>query len=129
MYCVCHSYQGQRYWGKRGPHYLAGTLTLLYRNWGADSAFLLLFCTPNFLDLPPSLTITNRAHGVYFAGPDMLWGWLGGCSQSSCFLRKPRKLMKSSPSIWHHIVSVKWTVNISSIFVAFLENTNFQDEA
>ena len=28
--------------------------------------------------------------------------------------------MKSSPSIWHYVVSVK-----SSIFVAFLENTNF----
>ena len=34
--------------------------------------------------------------------------------------------MKSSPSIWHYVVSVKsTTVKISSIFVAFLENTNF----
>ena len=33
--------------------------------------------------------------------------------------------MKSSPSIWHYVVSVKSAVKISSIFVAFLENTNF----
>ena len=33
--------------------------------------------------------------------------------------------MKSSPSIWHYVVSVKSVVNILSIFVAFLENTNF----
>ena len=33
--------------------------------------------------------------------------------------------MKSSPSIWHYVVSVKWMVKISSIFVVFLENTNF----
>ena len=33
--------------------------------------------------------------------------------------------MKSSPSIWHYVVSVKLTVKISSIFVAFLENTSF----
>ena len=33
--------------------------------------------------------------------------------------------MKSSPSIWHYVVSVKSTVKISSIFVAFLENKNF----
>ena len=33
--------------------------------------------------------------------------------------------MKSSLSIWRYVVSVKSTVKISSIFVAFLENTNF----
>ena len=33
--------------------------------------------------------------------------------------------MKSSPTIWHYVVSVKSTVQISSIFMAFLENTNF----
>ena len=33
--------------------------------------------------------------------------------------------MKSSPSIWHYVVSVKSTVKIWSIFVAFLKNTNF----
>ena len=33
--------------------------------------------------------------------------------------------MKSSLSIWHYVVSVKSTVKIFSIFVAFLENTNF----
>ena len=33
--------------------------------------------------------------------------------------------MKSSPSIWHYVVNVKSTVKISSIFVAFLENMNF----
>ena len=41
-------------------------------------------------------------------------------------LRRPQKLTKSSPSIWHNVVSVKLTVKISSIFVAFLENTNFK---
>ena len=29
--------------------------------------------------------------------------------------------MKSSPSIWHYVVSIKSTVKISSTFVAFLE--------
>ena len=33
--------------------------------------------------------------------------------------------MKSSPSIWHLLHYVKWTVKISSIFVAFLDNMNF----
>ena len=33
--------------------------------------------------------------------------------------------MKSSLSIWKYVVSVKLTVSISSNFVAFLENTNF----
>ena len=33
--------------------------------------------------------------------------------------------MKSSPRIWHYVVSVKSAVKISSIFVAFLENMNF----
>ena len=45
--------------------------------------------------------------------------------KSSCFLRRPQKLMKSSPSIWHYLVKVKSMVKISSFFVAFLENTNF----
>ena len=34
-------------------------------------------------------------------------------------------MTKSSQSIWHYVVSVKSTVKISSIFVAFLENMNF----
>ena len=34
--------------------------------------------------------------------------------------------MKSSPSIWQYVVSVKSMMKISSIFVAFLENTNFK---
>ena len=33
--------------------------------------------------------------------------------------------MKSSPSIWRYVVNVKLTVKISSIFVAFLDNMNF----
>ena len=33
--------------------------------------------------------------------------------------------MKSSQMIWHHVVNVKYTVKISSICVAFLENMNF----
>ena len=40
-------------------------------------------------------------------------------------IRRPQKLMKSSPSIWHYVVSVKSTVKILSNYVAFLENTNF----
>ena len=44
---------------------------------------------------------------------------------SSCFLRRPRKLTKSSPSIWRFLHSVKSTVKISSIFVPFLGNINF----
>ena len=35
--------------------------------------------------------------------------------------------MKSSMSIWHYVASVNWTVKISSIFVAFLENNNFNN--
>ena len=34
-------------------------------------------------------------------------------------------MTKSSPPIWHYVVSVKSTVKISSILVALLENTNF----
>ena len=41
------------------------------------------------------------------------------------FLRRPQNLTKSSLSIWRYAVSVKWTVRILSIFVAFLENMNF----
>ena len=41
------------------------------------------------------------------------------------FLRRPPKWTKSSPSI---CVSVKSTVKISSIFVAFLENMNFNQQ-
>ena len=41
------------------------------------------------------------------------------------FLERPQKLMKSSPSICRNVVSVKSMVKISSIFVAFLENMNF----
>ena len=44
---------------------------------------------------------------------------------SSCSLRRPQKMMKSSPSIWHLLHNVKFTLKISSIFVAFLENMNF----
>ena len=33
--------------------------------------------------------------------------------------------MKSSPFIWRYVKSVKLTVKISSIFVAFLEEMNF----
>ena len=40
-------------------------------------------------------------------------------------LRRPQKLMKSSPSIWHLLHNVKSTVNTSSIFVASLDNMNF----
>ena len=43
----------------------------------------------------------------------------------SYILRRPQKLKKSSPSIRHYLVSVKSTVKISSIFVAFLEIMNF----
>ena len=35
--------------------------------------------------------------------------------------------MKSTPSIWHLLHNVKLTVKILSIFVAFLENMNFQN--
>ena len=35
-------------------------------------------------------------------------------------------MTKSSPLIWQYVVSVKSTVKVSSILVAFLENTNFK---
>ena len=44
---------------------------------------------------------------------------------SSCFLRRPQKLKKSSLLIWHLLHNVKLKLKISSNFVAFLENTNF----
>ena len=47
----------------------------------------------------------------------------------SYFLRRPWKLTKSSLSIWRLLHSVKSMVKISSIFVAFLENMNFQFES
>ena len=37
--------------------------------------------------------------------------------------------MKSSPPIWHLLHNVKSTVKISSLFVAFLENMNFNRNA
>ena len=37
-------------------------------------------------------------------------------------------MTKSSPSIWHNVVSVKSLVKILSNFVAFLENTNFSNQ-
>ena len=40
-------------------------------------------------------------------------------------LWRPQKLKKSSPSIWHLLHNVKSTGKIWSIFVAFLENMNF----
>ena len=46
-------------------------------------------------------------------------------SRQFVFSKKANKLEKSSPSIWRDAVTVKSTVNISSIFVAFLENMNF----
>ena len=42
-----------------------------------------------------------------------------------CFLRRPQKLTKSSPSIWQYVVSVKSMGKILTNYVAFLENTNF----
>ena len=36
--------------------------------------------------------------------------------------------MKSSQSIWHLLHTVKSTVKISTIFVAFLENLNFNSK-
>ena len=36
-------------------------------------------------------------------------------------------VLKSSPSIWQYVVTVKSTVKISSIFAAFLRNMNFND--
>ena len=47
--------------------------------------------------------------------------------QSSYFLRRPQKLMKSSLSIWCYVVNVKSTVKILSIFVASLENVNYNE--
>ena len=43
------------------------------------------------------------------------------------FSKKATKIDKISPAIWHYVVSVKSTVKISLIFVAFLENMNFND--
>ena len=44
-----------------------------------------------------------------------------------CFLKRPQKMTKPSPSIWHLLHIVKSTVKISLIFVAFLENMNFKE--
>ena len=41
------------------------------------------------------------------------------------FSKKATKLMTSSPSIWQLLHTVKLTVKILSIFVAFSENVNF----
>ena len=45
---------------------------------------------------------------------------------SARFQRKPQKLTKSSPSIGQYVATIKLTVKISSIFVAFLENMKFK---
>ena len=40
-------------------------------------------------------------------------------------MRRPQKLRKSSPSIWHYVVNVKSTAKIFlSLFVAFFKNMN-----
>jgi hypothetical protein len=41
------------------------------------------------------------------------------------FSKKATKIDEIFTSIWHYVVSVKLTVKISSIFVAFLEKMNF----
>ena len=41
------------------------------------------------------------------------------------FSKKATEIDKIFPSIWRYVVSVKSTVKISSIFLAFLENMNF----
>jgi hypothetical protein len=41
------------------------------------------------------------------------------------FSKKTTKFDKSSLAIWRYVVSVKSMVKILSIFVAFLENMNF----
>ena len=68
---------GPKVTGVRGPP-LFGRYTNLtcIVDEGQIQPFYYFFCTLNFSDFPPSLTITNRASGVYSAGPDMLWGWL-----------------------------------------------------
>ena len=49
-------------------------------------------------------------------------------SKVLCFLRRPQNLTKSSRSIWRYVVSVKSTVKISSILVAYLEKMNFNEQ-
>ena len=44
--------------------------------------------------------------------------------ESSYFPRRPQKLTKSSPSIWHLLHNVKCTAKIFVKFVAFLKNIN-----
>ena len=41
------------------------------------------------------------------------------------FSKKAKKMMKSSSLIWRYVVNFKSIVKISSIFVAVLENMNF----
>ena len=41
------------------------------------------------------------------------------------FSKKAIKFDEIFTVIWHYVVNVKLTVKISSIFVAFLENMNF----
>ena len=41
------------------------------------------------------------------------------------FCKKATKIDEISGVMWHYVVDVKSTVKISSIFVVFLENMNF----
>ena len=52
------------------------------------------------------------------------------CSLSKVyvFYEGHKNWQKYLPAIWHYVVSVKLTVKILSIFVVFLENTNFNPE-
>jgi hypothetical protein len=91
------------------------------------------------------LLLYGFKEGMYY-----LYIWItitGECTKTDCLIRNmswikiwdkmlhlkfmfskkflPQKLTKSSPLIWHYVVIVKFIVKISSIFVAFWENTNF----
>ena len=53
---------------------------------------------------------------------------LHNVKSSLLILHSPHNV-KSSPLIWHSLHNTSVTVKILSIFVAFLENTNFKDDA
>ena len=77
-----------------------------------------------FLKCFIALVGKSYIHGYFSNQNYLFFQWHFGFS--SYFLRRPRKLTKSSPSIWHLLHSVKLTVKISSTFVAFWENMNFK---
>ena len=85
-----------------------------------------LWWTHNYQPVPNTLLYHSQESLKQFIYENMVNDpWIYCFSQSLSFLRRPQKLTKSLPLIWHYVVNAKSTVKILSVCVAFFENMNF----